>query len=378
MLILYSEALLVLDFNVIIDKVLLGMRIVLLLVLFYDFYLKKYYSTNLDKLLGIFLIYLVPITLLNSGHIIALISLAISVAVLLIIFKHFAYKDILKYSSVILSVIVYLNFVLTLKSVDAHYYIEGKPVFLLGRNYNAMGPTLLMAIITNAMYGSVINGNKINLLIISFVSVFTLFLVGSMTSLVGVSCMILFIYIFCKFKARLINKIFFIVVVVAFILLIFLQVSIDNGFILWFIEELLGKDTTFSSRSIIWMNSIEKINQSMWTGYGLQTNDWYISSILGFNPHNILLSILLKGGVILLMMYLIIIYLSLKKSKGGPSEMINILHFGCCTFLLMMTMEAYSVFYIFYYVFLNYFSYKIKYGKDYRTTHKIFGNYSTL
>jgi hypothetical protein len=65
---------------------------------------------------------------------------------------------------------------------------------------------------------------------------------------------------------------------------------------------------------------------------------------------------LLKGGFILLGIFIVIVIVCLRNANKIMKPAITFLQFGCCSFLLMMTMESYSMMFVFYYLFLNYFS----------------------
>ena len=65
---------------------------------------------------------------------------------------------------------------------------------------------------------------------------------------------------------------------------------------------------------------------------------------------------LLKGGLILLLIFIGIVWMSVTRANQHKTPEINTLQFGCSSLLLMMSMETYSMVLIFFLVFLNYFS----------------------
>ena len=237
-----------------------------------------------------------------------------------------------------------------------HIYFFGKAAFILGRNYNSMGPVLLSAIITNAFYSYSTHKMRLNLLIISISSFFTVVIMGSMTSAVGIALTVFFI-LFSKIKgARLALKIFFIFVLSFNFILIYMQMEIDNNYAVWFIEDILGKDMTFTDRARVWLEAVELVIDSFWIGYGLQPSEWFDYHFNVLSAHNFILTMLLKGGVILLSLFIVILVICVRSANKNITDSITFLQFGCCSFLLMMTMESYSMMFVFYYLFLNYFS----------------------
>ena len=74
------------------------------------------------------------------------------------------------------------------------------------------------------------------------------------------------------------------------------------------------------------------------------------------SAHNFILAMLLKGGFVLLGIFVGIIVVCVRTANKFVTPANTLLQFGCCSFLLMMTMESYSMMFVFYYLFLNYFS----------------------
>ena len=356
MFILFAQTMLVLDFSPILDGLLSGFRLLVFCGLFFCLYLKHFYLTKLEYFLLLYAVFLGGVSLLYSEQKTMFFFQFINITTLLIFFKFFDYRDILKCAIIILSSFVYLNFLLTLISPDAHFYIEGKAAFLLGRNYNSMGPVLLAAIITNAFYFYNEHRMFLNLLIVSATSFFTVVIMGSMTSAVGIALTIFFILFSCIKGSRLALKLFFIFVLSFNFILLYMQMEIDNNFAVWFVEDILKKDMTFTDRARVWIEAVVLILDSSWYGYGIQPPEWFDSHFNVLSAHNFILTMLLKGGFILFSIFAVIVIVCVRNANKVMSPAITFLQFGCCAFLLMMTMESYSMMFVFYYLFLNYFS----------------------
>lgn len=355
MFILFVQTMLVLDFMPMLDVLFSGLRVLVFCYLFY-FYVRHFYFTKLEYVLLLYAIFVGTVSFLYSEQKTSFIFQFINITTLLIIFKFFDFRDILKCAVIILSSFAYLNFLLTLISPSAHFYIEGKAVFLLGRNYNSMGPVLLAAVITNAFYFYVTYKLFFNLVLVSIVSFVTVVVMGSMTSAVGIGLTIFFI-IFAKLKgSRLALKVYFVFVLLFNFILLYMQMEIDNNYVVWFVEDVLGKDMTFTDRARVWLEAVDLISESLWVGYGIQPTEWFDYHFKVLSAHNFILTMLLKGGVVLISIFVVILIVCVRNANKHVTSAITFLQLGCCSFLLMMTMESYSMMFVFYYLFLNYFS----------------------
>lgn len=354
--ILYSQSLLILDFAPIIDVFFSGLRVIIFLCLIFLFYSKHLKLSSFELLLLLYAIVVGAISMLYSEQKTIFILQFFSITSLYILLKCYNKFYFLKYSVIILSAYVYLNFIFTLLSPNAHFYVNGRAMFLLGGNYNSMGPTLLAAIITNAIYSYSVNAMKLNLIMVSICSFLTVVLVGSMTSAVGIGLVVFFIIFFRNLVTAKMLFLFFVGILSFNFVLIYMQVEIDNNYFSWFIESVLGKDLTFSSRVYVWLRAVNLIVESPWWGYGIQPSSWFDYHLNVLTAHNFILTMLLKGGIILMVIFIYILYIAVKEANKYRTIAVNILHFGCCSFLLMMTMESYSMFLVFYFIFLNYFN----------------------
>ena len=110
MFILFAQTMLVLDFSPILDGLLSGFRLLVFCVLFFCLYLKHFYLTKLEYFLLLYAIFLGGVSLLYSEQKTMFFFQFINITTLLIFFKFFDYRDILKCTIIILSSFVYLNF----------------------------------------------------------------------------------------------------------------------------------------------------------------------------------------------------------------------------------------------------------------------------
>ena len=109
----------------------------------------------------------------------------------------------------------------------------------------------------------------------------------------------------------------FVIVVYAAITVIL--IFVENSALVGFISGLFHKGSGISSRNIIWIKVINRIIQSPIIGIGYLTTQQYtkISGFLeGSNAHNAILTLLVNGGLIAVLMYIILHVVVLRGSNG--------------------------------------------------------------
>jgi O-antigen ligase len=268
-----------------------------------------------------------------------------------------------KYIATTFSILIYLNAILFFLFpdglwIDHNWQGTGDSTRHLFGNYNQTGFVCLIGITAQAMYTLTTKRGVLNLFALIIVSLGSVIYIGSMTSSIGLSILAIYI-IFHKFikRPKIYLSIFTVLYVLFFAVIIWYGNSIEEiSLMTKFIENILSKDTTFTSRTYIWSNAVYKIQQSPWIGYGLQDVKWNMTYLAGSGPHNLLLTLLLQGGVILCGGFLInIIYVvreALKATNGvGVLGVVSI-----CVLLLMSLFEAYNIVQTFLFLQLVYYS----------------------
>ena len=66
--------------------------------------------------------------------------------------------------------------------------------------------------------------------------------------------------------------------------------EIDNNFAVWFVEDILKKDMTFTDRARVWIEAVVLILDSSWYGYGIQPPEWFDSHFNVLSAHNFILT----------------------------------------------------------------------------------------
>lgn len=119
----------------------------------------------------------------------------------------------------------------------------------------------------------------------------------------------------------------------------------DSSLAVWFIEDVLGKDITFTYRTHLWDAALRIIGESPLLGYGFPTRDWYYANMSSFavGPHNFLIATLIYGGIIAFAIYLFLLGYSLLRVFRQSGYGADCILAGIAVLSLMMLMEVYPV-----------------------------------
>lgn len=249
------------------------------------------------------------------------------------------------------SVCVYLNLFHMLTHPELLLMGEEKNIrgFLLGDNYNAMGSRMLFAIAMNVVCLKFSKWWLLNLIPIIIISLGTVLFVGSMTSTTVISLFLLYCLIP---NCRMLK-----IGIVALMSMVFLfQIFVcfqgkgieNNELAVYFIEDILGKDITFTQRTFMWDSASKIFVLSPLYGYGYVHGEWYYSNMSShaMGPHNYIWSLLIYGGILLLSVFTYISYLSFRRIIEIDDRIILLLYALSAVWFLMGTMEASSMAFI--------------------------------
>ena len=268
-----------------------------------------------------------------------------------------------RYISIVFSLLIYLNAILLIIYpdglwVDYEWIGTGDSRRFLFGNYNQMGFVCLLGITAQAMYTFATKRGRFNLFLLILVSLGTVMFVGSMTSTVGLTILGTYILLHNLIKRPQIYVTTFVIVYIAFfVTIIWLGNSIEEiGAMTRFVENVLSKDTTFTSRTEIWSNAVYKIQQSPWIGFGIQKVEWNMMHLDGSGPHNLCLMLLLQGGVILCGAFIYNVIFVLKKAFQNPTKSSILGVVSICVFFTMSLFEAYNLVQTFLLLQLVYYS----------------------
>ena len=301
----------------------------------------------------LFMLILVIATILNNCEVKLAIYLCLYVWQTLMIFRFYKEhtKKIIQFFAIALSFCVYISLLQLITHPTLWMLATEKEGvgYLLGNNYNQIGCRLIIALCTNALCIKYHKIWLVNFILTSAISIASLFMVGSMTSL---SMIILFI----AFTVIPFSKLRFCGIYCIFIAFILFQVFVvfngrgleNNDIARYFIEEVLHKDMTFTHRTYLWDAAMNIIPKSPVFGYGLVDGNWFKAHMtsIALGPHNFILAILINGGLLMLILYILICYNAFKSIKlyiHDSSAQILIFSIGCLWIMSLMEMYPYPI-----------------------------------
>ncbi len=265
--------------------------------------------------------------------------------------------------AVLLSVLVYLNGLLFVMFpdglwVDTDWIGSGDKTRYLFGNYNQTGVVILVSLLVNGIYSIVYHRGKLNMFLIMIVGTATVAAMGSTTSTIGLLIVCLY-YIFRRFVRHpyMIVNIFIALYVGFFAMVVWGGSNIDEmPQLAAFVENVLGKDSTFTARVPLWFMSVKLILSQPFLGYGPQNPEWMVQNIGGSGPHNLWLMFMLQGGLLLTGLFVLIllkIFKTLYKARlqSGAFALVC-----CCVLLLMSLFETYHIVCVFILLTIAYYS----------------------
>lgn len=338
----------------------LGLVILSFLVLGFFECRGRYISTE-TALITLFLLILIIISLILSADVKAALYILVRCVALVMIFDYYRdqSKILVKAAAVAFGFCIFYNLVNMLQNPS--WMIESEKSargFLLGGNYNQMGGRMICGIITGVL--CLKYSKKWLLLVIPMtaVCIFSLAAVSSMTSL---TCILGFIVI-SIIPSKKLKMLAIAGIILAFLLFQIFIVFNGNGIennesIRYFVEDVLGKDITFTQRTAKWYAAGKLFSESQLIGYGNVSSDWYLANLTpdAVGPHNFICALLINGGLVLLTLFLFIVYNSYRPVAKIRDHYIITLTLGIALFYIMQLMEVYPYFFNFYLFVLVYF-----------------------
>lgn len=218
--------------------------------------------------------------------------------------------------------------------------------YILGGNYNQMGLRILIALVVNFLCLKISKAFYFLLIPSILACVSIPVMVGSMTAATCIILFLLLCLIPSAYFRRTSVKILFFFIALFQILVCFSGKGIEhNEFAVWFVEDVLGKDITFTYRTHMWDSALRIIAESPLLGYGFPDKDWYLAHMTSFaiGPHNILLATLIYGGIIAFAIYLFLLMRSLINVASVHNFHGDCLLAAISISCLMMLMEVYPI-----------------------------------
>ncbi len=256
------------------------------------------------------------------------------------------------------SFLVYFNAILVALFPNGLYTSEwGSSYFLFG-NYNATGAVCILCVLFQGVYTTLTGKGNVNLLLLTLTSFVVCAFLGSMTSTVGLA--IAFVYTLFRNRVTHIRPIVvaFIVVLVLFMFVIVIAGnSVDDyPVIVSFIENVLGKDSSFTARTYVWLVNLEYIAENPWIGFG-NINPRIIEESSGaVGTHNIFIAVALYGGIVALCFFINALRHALLAEKHNSNATTRYTLTILCVFLLMSLFEQYNLIIVFGIAIITYYS----------------------
>ena len=310
----------------------------------------------------VYFLLLTAFTLINGTAMFQALYTIINAFLLCMLASYYRHnlKVMMQACAVAFSCSIYGNLLLMIVFPDWMFAAEDVfDSFILGGNYNQMGGRMICGIVTSIMCIKINRWWLVNVIGLFITSVITLVMVGSMTALSG----IIVFALFCMVPSLRLQKIGLVAFVIFYLLFqIFVVFSGEglhnNALAVYIIEDLLEKDLTFTNRTEMWDSAGKMFAQSPFFGYGEVDNEWYVTRMNSFaiGPHNFIYSILIRGGLTLMAVFIAICVLVIHRIRLHFDKTACILCMGTATFFFMMLMEVYPVFFVFYlFAFMYYY-----------------------
>ena len=330
-------------------------------VLLSYFYVRQRKMTIFDLLVFTYVLALSLITLLSGTDVSGAIHRSIEVMTLIMIFNYFSDRIslVIKTMALTFSFCIYLNSIIMLLlpdwMTDAYNQFDS---YLIGGNYNQMGGRMLPGLVLNILCVSYGRRWWVNLIAYFVMSMWSLGIVGSMTSLAS----LIIFAIFCMLKSSSLRSIalggYFAVYVLFQVFVVFSGGGLkDNPLAVYLIKDVMNKDMTFTNRTVLWDAAGRIFGESPLIGYGWVPGEWYVAHMtnVAIGPHNFIYSILVNGGIVLLSILISLVVVSLKNNNFKTSYYSWILVSGIMTYAFMMLMEVYPFFFLFLLLAVTYY-----------------------
>ena len=292
-------------------------------------------------------------------------SVETALFVMLISYYRDNVKMIVIASTIAISFAVYVNFLHMMsdlswildKAANAENDTETSG-FLLGGNYNQFGCRMICGLISTTLCLKFSKKWLLNLIPLALVSLVTLGMVSSMTSF---GCILVFLILSMMPSVRLIKVGTLCILIVYLLFQIFVVFNGDgienNEFARYIVEDIMGKDITFTRRTEMWDAALRLIGESPLIGYGFVDSEWYTSNMVGraIGPHNWILSVLIFGGILLLAIMVYVIVISVAPIWRMSERIPAVVLAGVMMYMVIQLMEVFPYFFFFYLLSLLYY-----------------------
>lgn len=304
-------------------------RILIFLLLFMELLGKKIKVHSLKtiiSLITLWFIYLLLITYTNGKDLIYAFRI-VSIPYLMV-FYIFRYKEkmieILNCWCFLLAVLVFIDFI-TIILFPQGLYNDGLYDLNWFLGYKTARFQIELPLCVISAYLSKIKHNKIKLrtyiyIIISMICTLKAETTSAFVCFILLFLLFQFLNIGEKFKngKRFLYRLFdYKVVIGLYIITVICLININNlSIVQKIVINIFHKDRTLTTRTYIWKMMLEKIIQKPFWGYGILNQETYISitnSPYANSAHNMILGLLIEGGIVGCLLYFFILVKALNR-----------------------------------------------------------------
>lgn len=267
--------------------------------------------------------WLLLMTIYHKGAVFRSFIDFISIIVLTILITRAYRRNTMVFLNTFRNVIILLNLIQLITELiyrtgmpaDLYYNNAGNPLYFVTLDNGTTGLSILgitLVLLCKNLGIFIKRKRKIKFTIEIIICTLTAIFSGSSTALLCTITFLIVIWI-SKFKElKILEKSW--IWAIIYVLLLTIVLLGENSIILQIISALTGK-VGFTGRNLIWSKAIKMIKQSLFIGYGKLEHD-YISIWNGFySSHNVVLEILLQGGIIAVILWCISIWSGIKETK---------------------------------------------------------------
>lgn len=309
-------------------------------------YLKRQRFSKIIIIQLVFQLVLLITTLINSGNVYNQCLTAISVISFYLIVELMIKDNCVNFLNVMLlcsEILVYINLITLFIFPYGMYRDWTYRNWFLGTDNQHIG-TILVAIFIALIYIKFFE-KRVRPTLLIIACIVSIWMRWSATAVGGLLVFGILYIVAIKNYNRLFNFLNYMIVIGGIFLFIIL-LRLQNYF-QFFIEDVLGKDLTFTGRVYIWDAGIMWIKRSWLYGYGVESYALHAQKTLYPSMHNTFLEYMYQGGIILIFVFFVLNFVIGKKLMENPSNIYTrIVSATIFTFYFMMQFEVYSSIYI--------------------------------
>lgn len=232
---------------------------------------------------------------------------------------------------------------------------DGRQVYLIAHNYNQFGGLMVPAILIMYLYDKITNKSMWGLLIICFL---TGAITGSMTTTANMLLLLITYYYRNNIKFTRLIKLGLLIGIPLFLFIYVIPfLAFNLNTLLESLTSSMGKEMTFSYRTVIWAQTLLVIAYIPIYGVGMYDGDFGHEHIIAVNPHNIILDCWLSSGLIGLTITIVIYFLIVRQIQSIRNyKERNIVSIIALVYLFMSMFEVYLNVTYYFFLYLLYFS----------------------